>query len=77
MLTYIAYYGLTVINEVFTKEFFVRLIRGLIAAYAIFLVLQQCLLLVGIKVFPLFNLVQDLGRGIAGNALSYEPLRQL
>ena len=73
MLIYIAYYNLTVINKVFTKEFFVRLIRGLIAAYAIFLVLQQCLLLVGIKVFALFNLVQDLGRGIAGNALSYEP----
>lgn len=36
MLIYIAYYNLTVINKVFTKEFFVRLIRGLIAAYAIF-----------------------------------------
>lgn len=73
IFTYIAYYNLIVINKVFSKEFFIQLIKGLIKAYAVFMILQQSLLLLGIKFFPLFNLVQDLGRGIAGNSLSYEP----
>lgn len=73
MVTYIAYYNLVVINKVFSRAFFTQLIRTLIIAYTIFMIIQQCLLIIGIKIFPIFNLVQDLGRGIAGNSLSYEP----
>ncbi len=73
ILTYITYYNLIVINKVFSKGFFIQLIRGLIKAYAFFMIIQQCFLLLGIKIVTFFNLVQDLGRGIAGNSLSYEP----
>ncbi len=72
-ITFMAYYNLVVINQVFSKFFFTRLIRGLIVAYGVLLIIQQFLLIIGIKIFPLFNLVQDLDRGIAGNSLSYEP----
>lgn len=70
---YIAFYNLIVVQHAFSKEFFASLIRKLIYAYCIVLVLQQCLLIAGIKVFPLLNLVQDLKRGLGANSLTYEP----
>lgn len=60
-------------KQSFHKRILCAFNKGADCGLCHFLVLQQCLLLVGIKVFALFNLVQDLGRGIAGNALSYEP----
>lgn len=73
LAVYITYYNLVVIKKAFTKDFFIRLLRGLIIAYFVVLIIQHFLILVGIQIFPLFNLVQDLKRGLAGNSLSYEP----
>ncbi len=73
IMVYITYYNLVTVNRAFTRSFFSELLRKLIIAYFIVLVLQHCLLLVGVKIFPLLNLVQDLKRGVAGNSLSYEP----
>ena len=72
-VTYITFYNLVVVEKSFSKDYFVSLIRKLIYAYFIVLILQQCLLLIGIRIFPLLNLVQDLKRGVGANSLSYEP----
>lgn len=73
LMTYATFYNLVTINKVFTREYAIKFIRYLIITYMIVLMLQQCLLLIGIKVFPLFNLVQDLERGLGANSLTYEP----
>lgn len=73
LITYITFYNLVTINKVFTREFFIKFLRNLLVAYMIVLFMQQCLLIVGIKVFPLLNLVQDLNRGLGANSLTYEP----
>ena len=72
-MTYASFYNLVTINKLFTRDYAIKFIRYLIIAYMIVLMLQQCLLLIGIKVFPLFNLVQDLERGLGANSLTYEP----
>ena len=73
LVTYITFYNLVVVENAFSKEYFALFLRRLILVYFIFLVLQHILLLLGIKIFPLLNLVQDLQRGIGANSLSYEP----
>lgn len=73
LVMYITFYNLIVVQHAFSKDFFASLIRKLIYAYCIVLILQQCLLIVGIKIFPLLNLVQDLERGLGANSLTYEP----
>lgn len=73
LMTYATFYNLVTINKVFTREYAIKFIRYLIIVYMIVLLLQQCLLVIGIKIFPLFNLVQDLGRGLGANSLTYEP----
>lgn len=73
LITYMTFYNLVTINKVFTRKFFIEFVRKLIIAYMIVLLMQQCLLLVGIKAFPLLNLVQDLNRGLGANSLTYEP----
>jgi hypothetical protein len=73
LITYVTFYNLVVVDNVFTREFFMQLIRNLIVAYFVTILMQHALLIVGIKTFPLLNLVQDLKRGVAGNSLSYEP----
>ena len=73
LMTYATFYNLVTINKVFTREYAIKFIRYLIIVYMIVLLLQQCLLVIGITVFPLFNLVQDLGRGLGANSLTYEP----
>ncbi len=73
LVTYITFYNLVVVENAFSKEYFAPFLRRLILVYFIFLVLQHILLLLGIKIFPLLNLVQDLQRGIGANSLSYEP----
>lgn len=73
LITYITFYNLIVVQQAFSKDFFASLIRKLIYAYCIVLILQQCLLIAGVKIFPLLNLVQDLERGLGANSLTYEP----
>lgn len=73
LIMYVAYYNLISIEKVFSADFFIKLLKGLLTAYFITIVIQQIFLIVGIKTFPLINLVQVLDRGIGANSLSYEP----
>lgn len=73
LIMYVTYYNLISIEKVFSVDFFIKLLKGLLTAYFITLVIQQIFLLAGIKIFPLINLVQIIDRGIGANSLSYEP----
>lgn len=73
IVTFLAFYNLVVSEHVFTKSYYHRLLEKLILAYTIVLVIQQCFIIVGIRTFPLINLVQFLDRGIGANSLTYEP----
>lgn len=73
IVTFITFYNLIVFENVFTKSYFIRFLRGLIFAYFITLILQQFFIIIGITKFPLINLVQVFNRGIGANSLSYEP----
>lgn len=55
VMTFIMYYNL-VYKGAFTLEYFIKLVRWMILAYAGCLVLQQCCILVGIRFMPLINL---------------------
>lgn len=70
---YVTFYNLVVAENVFSEDFFIRLLKALLMAYSITLVVQQMFILAGIREFPLINLTQYLNRGIGANALSYEP----
>lgn len=68
------YYSLIYVNRAFTLDYYIKLIRVVIFAFAGCLVLQQALHLVGIEYFPLVNSYTSYGRGfLAGNSLAIEP----
>lgn len=73
IVTFLAFYNLVVIEQVFTRKYYRLLLEKLIIAYTIVLIIQQCFILIGVRIFPLINLVQFLDRGIGANSLSYEP----
>ena len=73
IITYITYYNLVVIERVFTLDFYILLLKWLLSLLFFVLIIQQCVLLAGIVIFPVINLVQDLSRGIGANSLTYEP----
>lgn len=73
LVTYLAFYNLIVEEHVFSADYFIKLLKGLILAYFITLLIQQAFIIIGIKYFPLINLAQVLNRGIGANSLSYEP----
>lgn len=73
LLLYTTYYNLLYCIHVFDIDFFIKLLKGLILAYAVCLVIQQCFILIGIVQFPIINLVQVLNRSIGANSLSFEP----
>lgn len=73
IVTYLAFYNLIVFERAFTKTFYRTLLERLILAYTFVLIIQQCFLIIGVRTFPLINLVQFLDRGIGTNSLSYEP----
>lgn len=73
LCTYITFYTLIVYKKVFSLDDFIRLLKGLIYAYAIVLIIQQILILLGLKHFPLVNYIYFLGRGIGANSLALEP----
>ena len=73
IVTFQAFYNLVVFEQAFTKSFYRRLLERLILAYAIVLLIQQFFIIIGIRTFPLINLVQFLDRGIGANSLTYEP----
>lgn len=56
LIAFFVYYNM-IYNGAFSLEQYQRLLRGLILAYAIVLVCQQFLVLLGIRDFPILNLV--------------------
>lgn len=73
LITFITMYNLVHVKKVFTLEYFTVLVKRLIFTLAIVLVIQQCFLVVGIRLFPPVNLCQILDRGIGANSLTMEP----
>lgn len=73
LITFVTMYNLVYIKRVFSLELFIKIVRSLILAYTIVLIIQQIFIILGIKIFPLINLVQILNRGIGANSLSGEP----
>ncbi len=73
IMTFIMFYNL-VHKGAFTLEYFIKLVRWLILAYAGCLVLQQCCILVGIRFMPLINLDNQFYLSIYKlPSLSHEP----
>ena len=70
---FLMYYDLIHINKAISLNDFIKFIRTFIAIFAITLIFQQFLLIIGITSFPLFNLSIYLDRGIGANSLSLEP----
>lgn len=74
IFTFIFYYNLVYAEHVFSLDDFITLLKKLLYAYAICLILQQLVHMVGIRSFPLFNTMTIYARGwMAGNSLSIEP----
>lgn len=57
LITYIVYYNLLYEKHAFSLLYFIRLLRFLILVYAICLLAQQLFVLVGVRNFPLLNIV--------------------
>lgn len=57
LITYIVYYNLLYEEHAFSLLYFIRLLRFLILVYAICLLAQQLFVLVGVRNFPLLNIV--------------------
>lgn len=71
--TFIMFYNL-IHKCAFTLEYFIKLVRWMILAYAGCLVLQQCCILVGIRFMPLINLNNQFFLSITKlPSLSLEP----
>ena len=71
---FITYYNLVYFENVFSLDYFIKLLKRIILAYAICLILQQAIHFVGISNFPLFNSMEIYDRGwLSGNSLSIEP----
>ncbi|MFI3285197.1 MAG: hypothetical protein R3Y08_00945 [Rikenellaceae bacterium] len=71
---FIMYYNLVWVEQIFSLDSFIRLLKKLILAYVICLLMQQAVHLVGIESFPLINTYSSYGRGfLAGNSLAIEP----
>lgn len=73
VLTYVCFYNLVYIEKVFTIEHFIRICKWFMMLYFVWCIIQQVLTIVGIGYFPLFNMMQDLNRGIGCQSLSMEP----
>lgn len=73
VFAYICMYTLIYVERVFTIRHFIRITKWMMMAYFVFCVVQQCSIMVGMRIFPLINLVQLFDRGIGCNSLSMEP----
>ncbi len=67
------YYNLVYLQKVFSIDYYISFLKRFILAYTILLLIQQFLLIIGIKLFPILNLCQILDRGIGANSLASEP----
>lgn len=73
LIVFVTFYNLVVCEQCLSYDVFLKLVKGLLIAFAVVLFLQQMLLIVGIRNFPLLNLSYYLGRGIGANSLGGEP----
>lgn len=73
IIVYIYVYDSVVCRKIISQDTFVKWVVGMIYAYTAVLLMQQVLIIVGIRSFPLLNLTQFLDRGIGANSLSGEP----
>ena len=73
LITFITLYNLVYVKRVFTLDYFIDIVKKLIYTLTIVLIIQQCFIVVGIRIFPLINLTQILDRGIGANSLTMEP----
>lgn len=70
---FITFHNLIYIEEMFSYELFLSVVKGLLMAFTICLFLQQISISLGRVQMPIINLTQVLGRGIGANSLSFEP----
>ena len=70
---FITYYNLIYCEAAFTIKHFIKVLKGLILAFTICLLLQQAAIIVGLRSFPVINLMHYLDRGIGANSLAIEP----
>lgn len=73
VLTFMAFYTFVWEYHVFSLDFFIRVLRNFIFVLVCVLVIQQCCLIVGIRLLPIINLCLELDRGIGANSLTFEP----
>lgn len=73
VLTYICFYNLVYIENVFTIEHFIRICKWMMMAYFVVCIIQQVFTIAGIRYFPLLNMIAILDRGIGCQSLSAEP----
>ena len=73
IIVYIYMYDSVVCRGIIDQNTFIKYIVRMIYAYTVVLMMQQALIIVGIRSFPLLNLTQFLDRGIGANSLSGEP----
>jgi len=73
LVMFLLFNNLISCEKVFTPDFYIRLLKGLIFAYVIVLLLQQAAILIGFKQVPVINLMYSLNRTIWGNSLALEP----
>ena len=70
---FIMFYDLIYFNRALKLDDFIKFLKTLILAYSVCLVFQQLAIIVGIRSFPIINLMYYLNRGIGANSLALEP----
>ncbi len=73
VLTYVCFYNLVYIEKVFTIDHFIKICKWFMMAYFIVCIIQQLLIIIGIKYLPAVNLILILDRGLGCQSLSMEP----
>lgn len=73
VLTYVCFYNLVYIEKVFTIDHFIKICKWFMMAYFIVCIIQQLLIVIGIKYLPAVNLMLVLDRGIGCQSLAMEP----
>lgn len=73
VLMFVMFYDFVYHKSALSLEKFIRFLKSLILCYGIVLLLQQIFILVGLRYFPLINLMGFLDRGIGANSLALEP----
>lgn len=73
VLTFVSFYNLVWIEKVFTIDHFIKICKWFMMAYFIVCIIQQLLIVIGIKYLPAVNLMLVLDRGIGCQSLAMEP----